>query len=170
MKFDDPKSGNSMKDRRLHGELKEYVPITARAKRFALKKGESTIITERKQFLFILRHAIIVHKSQRSTLGYMQGDLNRSTGKKTATGQNYQQPICQDQFYTSLSHAKTCDKVLLLHFEPEDIKVNKSALDEMVRMRNESLFSRQHPSIEVNGISVSIYYKVIECSFRKFSQ
>ena len=159
-----------MKNRRLCGELKEYVPITARAKRFALKKGKSTIITERKQFLLTLRHAITVHKSQRSTLAYMQGDLNWSTGKKTATGQNYQQPICQDQFYTSLSHAKSCDKVLLLHFEPEDIKVNKSALDEMVRMRNESLFSRQHPSIEVNGISVSIYYKVVECSFRKFSQ
>ena len=76
MKFDDPKSGNSMKNRRLCGELKEYVPITARAKRFALKKGKSTIITERKQFLLTLRHAITVHKSQRSTLAYMQGDLN----------------------------------------------------------------------------------------------
>ena len=100
----------------------------------------------------------------------MQGDLSRSTGKKTTTGKKYQQPISQGQYYTVLPCAKSRDKVLLLNFEPEDIKVNKSALDEMVRMRNESLFSRQHPSIEVNGISVSIYYKVIECSFRKFSQ
>ena len=38
LKFDDPKAGNSLKDRRLHGELKECVPITARAKKFPLKK------------------------------------------------------------------------------------------------------------------------------------
>ena len=82
-----------------------------------------------------------VHKSQGNTLAYMQGDLNQSTGKKTATGKNYQQPTYQGQFYTLLSRAKTLDKVLLLNFEPEDIKVNNSALDEMVRMRNESLCS-----------------------------
>ena len=64
----------------------------------------------------------------------MQGDLNRSTGKKTATGKNYQQPISQGQFYTSLS--KSCDEVLLLNFEVEDIKVNESALEEMIRIRN----------------------------------
>ena len=40
VKFDDPKAGNSMKDRRLRGELKECVPITARAKKFPLKKGK----------------------------------------------------------------------------------------------------------------------------------
>ena len=56
VKFDDPKAGNSLKDRRPTGELKDYVPITARAKRFSLKKGKSTVITERKQFLLILGH------------------------------------------------------------------------------------------------------------------
>ena len=76
VKFDDPKTGNSMKDRRLCGELKECVPITARAKRLPLKKGKSAVITERKQFLLILGHAVTVHKSQGSTLAYMQGDLN----------------------------------------------------------------------------------------------
>ena len=83
VKFDDPKAGNSLKDRRLLGELKECVPITARAKRFP-------VIAERKQFPLILGHAITVHKSQGSTLAYVQGDLNHSTGKKTATGKNYQ--------------------------------------------------------------------------------
>ena len=47
MKFDDPKAGDSMRDRRLCGELKECVPITARAKRFPLKKGKSTVVAER---------------------------------------------------------------------------------------------------------------------------
>ena len=50
MKFDDPKAGNYLKDRRVRGELKECVPITARTKKFPLKKGKSTVIAERKQF------------------------------------------------------------------------------------------------------------------------
>ena len=45
VKFDDSKAGNSLRDRMLRGELKECVPITARAKRFLLKKGKSTVIT-----------------------------------------------------------------------------------------------------------------------------
>ena len=57
VKFDDPKAGNSMKDRRLCGELNECVPINARAKRFPLKKRKSTVIVERKQFPLILGHA-----------------------------------------------------------------------------------------------------------------
>ena len=76
MKFDYPKAANSMKGRRLCGELKECIPITAKTKRFPLKKGKNTVITERKQFLLIRGHAVTVHKSQGSTLAYMQGDLN----------------------------------------------------------------------------------------------
>ena len=45
----------------------------------------------------------------------------------------------------------------MLNFEHEDIKVNESALDEMVRMRNESLFSWQHPIIELNGIYMCLF-------------
>ena len=56
----------------------------------------------------------------------MKGDLSRSTGKKTATGKTYQQRISQDQFYTILSLTKSPDKVLLLNFDPEQIKVNES--------------------------------------------
>ena len=57
----------------------------------------------------------------------MKGDLSWSTGKKSATGKTYQQPISQGQFYTLLSRAKNRDKVLLLNFDPEQIKVNESA-------------------------------------------
>ena len=71
--------------------------ITARTKRFPLKKGKSTVIAERKQFSLILGHAITVHKSQGSTLACMQGDFNQSTVKKTTTGKNYQQAISQGQ-------------------------------------------------------------------------
>ena len=93
------------------GELKKYVPITGRTKRFPLKKGKNTVIAERKQLSLILGHAIIVHKSQGSTLPYMQSDLNRPTDKKTATGKSYQQPISQEQFYALLSCSKSADKV-----------------------------------------------------------
>ena len=37
-----------MKDRRLRGELKEFVPIIARAKRFPLKKRKIAVVAERK--------------------------------------------------------------------------------------------------------------------------
>ena len=60
VKFDDPKAGNSMKDRRLRGELKECVPITDKAKRFPLKKGKSFVVAEGKHFSLILGHAITV--------------------------------------------------------------------------------------------------------------
>ena len=130
VKFNDPKAGNSLKDRRLCGELKECVPITARINRFPLKKGKSTVAAERKQFLLILGHLIAILKSQGSTLAYIQGDLNQSTGKKTAIGKNYQQPISQGQFYTLFSYAKSRDKTLLLNFDPEDIKVNELAIDD----------------------------------------
>ena len=62
----------------------------------------------------------------------MQGELSQSTGKTTATGKNYQQPISRSQLYTLLFHAKSLDKVLLLNFESEDFTVNESALEEMV--------------------------------------
>ena len=61
------------------------------------------------------------------------------------------------QFYNLLSYAKSCDKVSLLNFEPEDIKVNQLDLDEMVWMRNASIFSWQHPLIEMNGISMCLF-------------
>ena len=70
VKFDDTKAGNSLKDRRLRVELKEYVRITARTKRFPLKKGKSTVIAERKQFLLTLGHVITVHKSQKYSALY----------------------------------------------------------------------------------------------------
>ena len=68
VKFDDLKAGNSLKDKRLP------LQITARSKKFPLKKGKSTVIAERKQFPLILGHAITVHKSQGSTLTCMQGE------------------------------------------------------------------------------------------------
>ena len=96
--------------------MKESVPISARAKRFPLKKRKSADNAERKQFPLILGSAITVHKSQGSTMAYMYGDLNQSTDKKTATEKNCQQRISQGQCYTLLSCAKSHDNVIFLNF------------------------------------------------------
>ena len=125
-------------------------------KEISFKKGKITAIAERKQFSLILGHVITVHKSQRSTLYYMKGDLSLSTGKKTATGKTYQQPLSQSPSYTLLYRVKSRDKVLLLNFDPEQIKVNESASEEMIRMRQESVFSWQQPLKSFNGTNICL--------------
>ena len=50
-------------------------------------------------------------------------------------------PINNQYLRVNFSCAKSRDKVLLLNFDPEKIKVNESALEEMVRMTQESVFS-----------------------------
>ena len=153
VKFDDPKAGNSLKDNRLCDELKECVPISAVVKQFPFTKGKTMINVQRKQYPGILGHAITVHKSQGSTLEYMKGDLDRTTQNKSAYKKKsaYKIPICQGQLYTLLSRAKCREKVQLLNFEPDHIKVNKPALEEMNRMRNESTFPWEHPLMKMTG-------------------
>lgn len=59
--------------------MKDHVPITARTKRFPLKKGKSTVIAARKKLSEVLGLVITVYMSQGSTPDYIQGDLNGST-------------------------------------------------------------------------------------------
>ena len=157
LKFDDPKAGNSRKDRRLRGELKECVPISAVTKTFPFTRNNTTIIVQRKQFPAILGHSITVHKSQGSTLEYMKGDLDRTTKKHSESGKQYKVPICQGILYTLLSRAKSRDKVQLLNFESDHIKVNTPALEEMDRMRKESLFCWQHPLMKMSGNRMCLF-------------
>ena len=152
VKSANPKAGNSPKDWKFCSELNECVPITAITKWFSLKKCISTVIVERKWFLLILGHAITVHKSQGSTLGYIKCALI------------HQQEICNSEelptifISGSVWHLTICarshDKVLLLNFELEYIKVNKPVLDEMVQVRKNSLFSWQCPLIELNDVNM----------------
>ena len=157
IKFDDPTAGNALKDNRLRGELKECVPISAIVKTFPFKIGKSEVTVQRKQYPGILGHAITIHKSQGSTLDYMYGDLNCSTGKTSRLGKEYKVPVCQGQFYTMLSRGKSRNKIKLLNFEPEYIKVNEAALHEMERMREESVFSWKHPLMEMSGTKMCLF-------------
>ena len=45
-----------------------------------------------------------------------------------------------------------------MNFDSEDIKVNESAVEKMVRMRKESLFSLQQTLIELNGICMCLLH------------
>ena len=157
VKFDDRNAGNSLKDRRLRGELKECVPISATTKAFPFTTNNTTINVQRKQFPAILGHAITVHKSQGSTLEYMKGDLNQSTDKYSRSGEEYKAPIGPGLLYTLLSRAKSRDKVKLLNFKPDHIKVNEAALEEINRMRLESKFSWQHPLIQMSDSKMCLF-------------
>ena len=71
----------------------------------------------------------------------MKEDLSQSTGKETAflTPINNQYLRVNSILFFSLQ--KSRDKVLSLDFDPEQIKVNESALEKMVRMKSQSGFS-----------------------------
>ena len=44
-----------------------------------------------------------------------------------------------------------------MNFEPEDINVNESALVEMIQMREESIYSWQHPLIQMNCVLLCLF-------------
>ena len=50
VKSGDLKAGNSLKDGKLCGDLKKYVPITVGARKFPLNKIKSTAIAEKKNY------------------------------------------------------------------------------------------------------------------------
>ena len=87
----------------------------------------------------------------------MKGDLDRTTQNQLQSGKKYKVPICQGLLYTLLSRAKSRDKLKLLNFEPDQIKVNQPALHEMDRMRKESVFSWQNPLMEMSGNKMCLF-------------
>ena len=154
VKFDDENAGKSRKkeNRKYRGELKECVAITAIPKTFPYSKGKTMITVERTQFPGILAHSITVHKSQGSTLEYMIGDQDRTTRNNS----NYKVPIWEGLFYTLLSRGRRRDRIKLLNFEPNHIKVNSSALEEMERMRKDAVFEWTHPVNKLSGKKISL--------------
>ena len=82
-----------------------------------------------------------IHKSKGSGFDYTLCYLNRisKTDKENTV------PVVKAHFYTAFSRARKRENVKLINFTPDVIVPNKPALDEMERMRNESLFTWQHP-------------------------
>ena len=145
VQFDDPDAGNSRKNPRLQGDLKNCVKITCEVKTFDYKLASSDVKVERRQYPLIVAYGLTIHKSQGGTLKYLFGDLDRSTNKYTCTGKEYATPVNDGQFYTLLSRGVSLAQTALRNFDPSVIRVNNSALDEMKRMRSDALFSWKHP-------------------------
>ena len=59
-------------------------------------------------------------------------------------------------FYTLLSRGRRRDRIKLLNFEPDHIKVNSSALEEMERMRKEAVFEWTHPVSKLSGKKICL--------------
>lgn len=64
-----PKAVNPLKDRRLNGESKDCIPITAKEIFFEERQNTAIAMTSN------LGHAITVHNSSGITLGYTKSDL-----------------------------------------------------------------------------------------------
>ena len=113
-----------------------------------------TVIVLQKQFTLKLRHAITVSNSQDSTLAYMKGDFDCTSknGKPNTILTN------QGTVYTVLSRDKSRDNLMLENFEPEHIKVNTSALQKILRIREEALFSCYHHVLEISGTREALSY------------
>ena len=90
-----------------------------------------TITYQRKQFPGILAHAITIHKSQGSTYHHMQGHMNQ---KFAAPG----------MAYTMLSRAQNRSGIKLHNFKSTMIATNQNALNEMSRMREDSVLKITH--------------------------
>ena len=75
VKFDDPKLGNSMKNRGFCCELKEYVPNTTKTTRFQLKKGKSIVFRYH-------HYACFFSQIDLTKLAIVESGLNNSLNKK----------------------------------------------------------------------------------------
>ena len=63
----------------------------------------------------------------------------------------FKAPVFQELLYTSSSHPKNYEKLHLMHFEPDLIRINSKALEEIHRMKKESLSSWHCPLKIMNG-------------------
>ena len=137
IKCDDESAGNKYKDNRLIEELKDCVPINPYVAHFKYHGKEIT----RNQFPFIVAHGITSHKSQGSTLNYFVADLDRSP----STGSKRKLHLIEGQFYTMLSRGEERKNILLKNFDESCIVVNKSAVRETKRLRNNNMLNYPHP-------------------------
>ena len=93
-----------------------------------------------KHFSLKLGYAITVHNFQGSTCEHMKGDFD-CTSKN---GKPNTVPINQGAMYTICSCAKSRDKLKLVNFELGHSKGNTAVLQEILRIRQEALFSWNH--------------------------
>jgi hypothetical protein len=129
VKFDKPQAGNSRKNKKIHPD---WVPIIPHVQSFRYKDKHY----HRKQFPIVLAHAKTCHKCQGCTCPYLIAHLN--TGRGTT---------CRNPgwMYTLLSRGTNRSGIKLNGFKSDMITLNKHAVAEMKRMREERVFRFDHP-------------------------
>ena len=110
--------------------MKECVPITAITKIFSYSHKNKTVTVQRKQ------SPLKLGTSLGSTLEYMKRDFD-STSENSKLNTV---PVNQGAMYTILPRAKSRDKIQVVNFELDHIKVNTIALQDILRMRKEVYF------------------------------
>ncbi len=132
LKFDSDDVGVKARKTSRHHSL---VPIQAVTTKFPLSK-RSSVRVERKMYPLIECFALTSHKSQGSTYAFMKGICT------LPEDMTCMQP---GQMYTILSRATSRKGLLLVDFSPDLIRVNKCALQEMARMKQNAPFTWTHP-------------------------
>ena len=86
----------------------------------------------------------------------MTGDMDRTkrSGKGTC-------PITSGMFYTLLSRAKTSDKVKILNFNIDCIKVSEIVKQEMERLRNDRILSWKHPLLTMGNVNIICFLNIV---------
>ena len=129
------------------------MPISVSTNKFPFKRGKSLIVAERKQFPSILAHAFMIHKSQGSTIDYMTGNLDQTSRNK-----NQKASVTDGKLYTMLSQARIRDRLKVLNFFENRIKVNSDAVLEMERMREKCVLDCTHPLVQMhNSINICLF-------------
>jgi exonuclease III len=82
---------------------------------------------------------------------YMTGDMNRAT--RSGKGCT---PMFNGMFYTLLSRSKSSDKVKILNFDLDCIKVSEVVKIEMERLRNECILSWKHPLLSIGNGNICL--------------
>ena len=154
IKCDDESAGDKYKDSRLIQELKDCVPLNPNVSPTFKYNGKE--IT-RNQFPFIVAHGITGHKSQGSTLNYFVADLDRSP----STVSKKKLRVTEGMFYTMLSRGKDRKNIKLNNFDEACITVNKSAVAEMERLRNNSVLDYPHPLKKMKTPTIS-YLNIVK--------
>ena len=141
--FDNSIAGTSIKLRQGH-RFAGAVPIKSLTQVFNYRRTRSDVNVARRQFPFTLAFAITIHKSQAATFEHMVIDFDRST---KSANPDKKLGLQQGQAYTAISRATGREGLLLRNFDPEIIKANEYALQEMERFRKEKLLCNiwSHP-------------------------
>ena len=154
LKFNKTAVGKELKKTSPRG-LRHLVPIKAITSTF-LVYDKKTIPVERKMYPGILAYGLTAHKSQGSTYPYIIADFQKQINTQSM-------PTPQGLAYTMLSRATCRAGIRVINFNKADIAVNRAALEEIERMKKESLLhckvTVKAESLAVGHINIRSLYK-----------